>query len=184
MTTMTWRPDRMLAMLCLVGGAAACTEDLPPGLGDRIPESEFQVIHAGGSAFQVDERIALSDLRGKPLFLDFWASWCGPCRGQHEYLAGLKEEYGEQIQILGILTEDTRANGLAWLEREGAHFPVVLEPGKTLTEEFWVSGLPRLALLTPDGRLSWDQLGFGTGFEDSITVRLETMLGSAAGPAR
>jgi cytochrome c biogenesis protein CcmG/thiol:disulfide interchange protein DsbE len=156
---------------------ASCKPDLPPGLGDRIADSEVEVVDGTGSAFDPGERIRLSDLEGKPVVLNFWASWCGPCKAQHAYLADLKARYGDRIEVLGILYEDQPGNARDWLQRNGAHFPTVQETEGTLRDEFWVNGIPRLILLTPDRRLSWDQMGAGDWGRDSLELRLDQMIG-------
>jgi len=153
--------------------------DLPPGLGDKLPDSRLQVLEAAGSGFEPGAGLALSDFEGKPIVLDFWASWCGNCRQQHQQVAELKELYGDRIEVIGVLFRDSRSNGLRWLEEHGSTYLTVTEEANVLGEEFWLGALPYFALLTPDRRLSWDYLGLSaTGIPDSVTVRLDRMLGS------
>lgn len=172
------RIGALLGVLALV----ACDPDLPPGLGDRITDSALEVVEGSGSEWVIGEHLVLSELEGKPIVLDFWASWCGACTLQHEYVAGLKATYGDQIEVVGVLFDDTPENGRVWLRKRGATYPTVLELGNDLADEFWLRGLPYFALLTPDRRLSWDFLGVATGpnfmHHDSVAVRLEGMLGS------
>lgn len=90
--------------------AAACAPDLPPALGDRVTDSALEVVEASGSEWVIGERLSLSDLEGKPIVLDFWASSCGACALQHEYVAGLEATYGDQIEVVGVLFDDTLEN--------------------------------------------------------------------------
>ena len=160
----------------------ACGPDLPPALGDRVTDSALEVVEGSGSEWVIGKRLALSELEGKPVVLDFWASWCGACALQHQYVAELEATYGERIEVLGVLFDDTPENGRVWLQKQGATYPTVLELGQDLADEFWLRGLPYFVLLTPDRRLSWDFLGVATGpnspNHDSVTARLEAMLGS------
>lgn len=162
-----------LVLLALV--ISACGEDLPPGLGDPIPDVEFEVIDPAGSDWEVGQRIRLREFGRTPVVLDFWASWCVPCRDQHAFVSDLVARYGSRIQAVGILYEDTPANAREWLGTHGATYPTVREVDAELESVFWIRGIPRFVLLDPDRRLSWDMMG-GWG-KDSVIVRLDAMLG-------
>lgn len=159
---------------------AACEPPMPPGLGDRVPNPPLEVVDPADSDWSIGSEIRLSDLAGKPVILDFWASWCAPCRIQHEYVTAIKEQYGDQIVVLGLLTDDSDENGRVWLQREGSSYPTVVDRGRQLADEFWVGGLPRFVLLTPDRRLAWDFMGAPTEINpwstDSVTANIERLL--------
>jgi len=156
--------------------AVGCGRAVPPALGDRIPDAEFEVIFPTGTDWEAGDVVALSDFEGKPVLLDYWASWCFPCREQHAHMKELHARYGDEIQILGVLFEDSPANAEEWLEEMGAVYPTVKERNNTIVDEFWITGLPHFILLTPDRRLSWDQIGAGKVMRDSVTIRLDAML--------
>ena len=155
----------------------ACQPDLPPGLGDRVPDSEFEVVDGTGSVLEQGEQIRLSTLKGKPVILDFWATWCGPCKAQHRYLADLKARYGDRVEVLGVLYRDDGGNLASWLERNETAYPTVLEPEGRLTKTFQVNAIPRLVLLGPDRALAWDMMG--SWGRDSVSIRLDEMLSRA-----
>jgi len=163
------------ALLLALLFASGCDPDLPPGFGDRIPDAELEVVDPTGSDWHVGQRIRLSDLEHQAVILDFWASWCGPCKGQHAFVSELVERYGDDLQAVGILHDDTPENALAWLEAQGASYPTVREVDGTLESTFWLRGIPRFVMLDGDRRLSWDMMGmWGT---DSARVRLDQLLG-------
>lgn len=175
------RMMRATALLAVMP-ASACAPDLPPALGDRVTDSALEVVEGTGSELGIGDRLNLSDFEGKPIVLDFWASWCGACSLQHEYVTQLEATYGDQIEVLGVLFDDTPEKGRVWLRKHGAVYPTVLELQDDLADQFWLRALPYFALLTPDRRLSWDFLGVATGANslnhDSVTAKLDAMLGS------
>ena len=158
----------------------ACQPDLPPGLGDPVPDSEFEVVDGTGSALERGARVRLSTLKGKPVILDFWATWCGPCRAQHAYLVDLKSHYGDRVEVLGVLYQDEGGNLPSWIERNETAYPTVIEPEGRLTKTFQVNAIPRLVLLGPDRTLSWDMMG--AWGRDSVSVRLDEMLARSEAP--
>ncbi len=166
-----------LALLAL--GLAACTVPGPPAVGDRLPDTEWEVVDATGSAWVAEDRLSLSDLEGRPVLLDFWASWCLPCVEQHEQVTEVAERYGDRLAVVGILVDDNPASALDWLEEKGAAYPTVTEVDDALVEAFYVrqAGMPHLALLDTERRLVWHRLGVGAGgLPDEVLGLLDSLV--------
>ena len=158
---------------------AACTPQGPPRVGDRLPNSEFEVIDPTASAWSEGEHIELADLEGRPILLDFWASWCPPCLEQHGHVTEVAERYGAEVAVLGVLVDDSPAAALAWMEEQGAAYPTVREVDDALTEAFFIrqSGMPHLALLAPDRTLLWHRLGASArGLPEDVLAQLDSIL--------
>lgn len=145
----------------------------PPALGDRIRDVEFEIVEPGESGFRVGDRLSLRDFTGKPLILEFWATWCSPCRIQHAFVSDLAKRYGPTVQVLVVIWEDSPAAVRQWISRNESHHPFVRDINGALASIFWVNFLPRLALLDQQQRLSWDT---GAVEDDSVVVRLERMV--------
>ena len=158
---------------------AGCRADAPPQPGDRVPNSTLEVIDPTGSPWAAGETVRLSDLEGRPVLIDFWASWCPPCLEQHGHVSDVAERYGDRIAVLGVLVDDSPANALRWMEEQGASYPTLVEQDDALTDAFWIraTGMPHLALLDGDRRLVWHRLGASaTGLPDDVLARLDEML--------
>jgi len=112
---------------------------------------DFTVYDAEGNAFR------LSDFRGKPVLLNFWASWCGPCTGEMPDLQAAFDTYGETIQfVLVNLTDgfqETVSSASAFLEEQGYTFPVYYDTDMDAARAYGVSAIPATYFIGPDGVL-------------------------------
>ena len=172
-------------MVLTVAGLAACTPDQPPRPGDRIPDSEFEVIDPTASPWSAGDRVSLHDLQGRPVLIDFWASWCPPCREQHDHISKVAEQFGDEIVVLGVLVDDSPDNALRWMEEQGATYPTVREIEDDLTDAFWIraTGLPHIALIDADRRLVWHRLGASAaGIPGDVLTQLDSILAAGRSP--
>ncbi len=166
----------------LLVSVASCTPDGPPTPGDRLPDTELEVIDPTATTWVAGDRITLAELEGRPVLLDFWASWCPPCREQHEHVTEVAERYGDRVGVLGILVDDSPANARRWMEEQGAAYPTVREMDDRLAEAFQIpaTGLPHLALLDAERRLIWHRLGVSaSGIPEEVLARLDSIAGAA-----
>jgi thiol-disulfide isomerase/thioredoxin len=175
---------RSTGMLAVVLGgftvaASGCAPEQPPRPGDRIPDSALEVIDPTATDWSAGDRLRLSDLEGRPVLIDFWASWCPPCLEQHADVSAVAERYGDRIAVLGVLVDDTPANALRWMEEQGAAYPTVQEVDGTLEDAFWIpaTGLPHLALIDQNRRLVWHRLGASAnGIPEEVLAQLDELL--------
>ncbi len=135
----------LLAYLLLSRGESARLVDTPAGGGDASPG-----IHTGDLArdFEAlnleDVRVRLSDLRGQPLVINFWATWCTSCLAEMPALERQRlEREAEGLQILAVNVGDDRDNARAFIEQlELFDFIIALDPDLTVTDAYGVRGLP------------------------------------------
>lgn len=173
-----------LFIAAMASGVAGCTVDQPPLPGERVPDTELEVIDPTASPWAAGDQVSLSDLEGRPVLIDFWASWCPPCLEQHAQITEVAERYGDQIAVLGILVGDSPENALRWMEEQGAAYPTVRETDDDLTEAFWIraTGLPHIILLDSDRKLVWHRLGAsGTGIPEDVLAQLDSILTAKKG---
>ncbi|MBO4557398.1 MAG: AhpC/TSA family protein [Bacteroidales bacterium] len=100
--------------------------------------------------------LALSDFagKGKYVLIDFWASWCGPCRREIPNLVAIDKDYAKKgVQVLGINVWDEKEKGLKAVENLGIKYPVIYVADRSATDTYGVQGIPQIILIGPDGTI-------------------------------
>lgn len=140
-----------------VRGVASCAElpqrvsSDPPGT-DRLPALVLPCLTPGPA-------IDLSTLGGRPVLVNLWASWCGPCREEMPVLQATHEQYGEQVQFLGVNTEDRPEAAAALLDDLGITYPHVADVEGEFLTDLAVPGIPVTVLLDADGLVAQTHVG-------------------------
>jgi thiol-disulfide isomerase/thioredoxin len=103
----------------------------------------------------------LQDYKNRIIWLDFWASWCVPCRHEFPWLARMQEKYQRQgFQVLAVNLDEDAGDMQRFLQRYPANFPVIHDPEGKLAERFQVQGMPMGILIGRDGRVMEKHVGF------------------------
>ncbi|MGH7906376.1 MAG: peroxiredoxin family protein [Candidatus Binataceae bacterium] len=106
--------------------------------------------------------VSLKSLRGKVVFLNVWATWCGPCREEMPSIETLYNEFknNKNFVILAI-SQDTAGESVVkqYVDSNGYHFEVLLDPQNTVGEEYNVSGVPETFIIDRDGRIVAHHMG-------------------------
>lgn len=98
--------------------------------------------------------ITLGGLRGRPAFIDVWASWCVPCREEAPLLARLWREHRREIRFLGIDVEDRRGDARRFVRRFGLGYPSVFDRTASMANRLGFFGLPTAFLVDRQGRIA------------------------------
>ncbi len=121
------------------------------------------------------EDFTLSAHRGHTVLINFWASWCGPCRLEGPALERLYKRFGPQgVVFVGVAVDDTEKGSLRYLEEMGWTFPAGPDSG-SLADQFFVSGIPKTYIVKSDGIISYIQSGVRD--EEFLARKIEEAMG-------
>lgn len=115
-----------------------------PMAGTTVPEFELPLLGGGTMTHE--------DLAGKPVVMNFWASWCTPCREEAPMLEELWQEHSDDILFLGVNTKDNELGARYFVDDYDITYPVVLDPRETLAGDLDVYGLPQTFFIDHEGR--------------------------------
>ena len=105
------------------------------------------------------ETVRLSDLRGKTVLVDFWASWCLPCRAEARDLEAAWKRQGDDVVFLGINIQDSKAEALKFIDEFGITFVNGQDPDGKVSVDYGVWGIPEAFFVSPTGRITYKHVG-------------------------
>lgn len=187
------RNNRQLwILLALLVAVIAVIALLPSGDGaaapDRNPDSEIEaatLVKAGDQApdFTVEmfdgSRVTLADLRGKVVLLNFWATWCPPCREEltHVQTELIDRFAGRPFVFLPVSRGESRETVAAFREKTGYEFPMGLDSTQSVYKRYAANYIPRNFLIDADGRVVSATVGFEKSEFEELIRSVEAALG-------
>lgn len=116
-------------------------------------------------------------LHGRVVYLDFWASWCGPCAQAFPFLNALQMEFGERgLVVVGVNVDETPADALRFLQQIPAAFAVGADPAGTCPRAFGVEAMPSSYLIDRSGVIRYVHFGFRAGDAPDLRRRVDQLL--------
>lgn len=158
----------VLGLLAVLGVGLIRTNEGPITVGSKVPDLTLTTFDGN--------QIALSDLEGQVVVLNFWASWCKPCEQEANELEQAHQLYQDQgVVFLGVDYVDTEPEALAYLEKFNISYPNGPDLGTRISQAFRIRGVPETYLIGRDGRLAAIKIGPYTSFEE-LQMQVETVL--------
>ena len=181
------RTSRALLFGALALLAAACTGDgedcdrLPgvrPGLCITAPDDRGDApTEPGPQLGDEAAELSVADFAGTPVVVNFWGSWCGPCRVEQPELNDVATTFADDVAFLGVNVQDPTANALAYLREFEPPYDSIYDPRGDIAARFGGIGpsvMPSTLLLDADGRVAVRL--FGSTTDTELTVLLDRLL--------
>ncbi|MCK6620502.1 MAG: TlpA family protein disulfide reductase [Calditrichaceae bacterium] len=119
-------------------------------------------------------QIALKDYRGKAVLLDFWASWCGPCKASLPQLQKLEAEY-PGLKVLAVSIDDERKNALEFMKRLNLDLTALYDENKKVAETYRVEAMPSALLIDRQGVVRYTLSGYSEKRLQELKTEIEKL---------
>jgi len=121
--------------------------------------------------------IRLSEHRGEVILLNFWASWCGPCRQEMPQLDALQQRYGKLgFNVVGVNVDKDSALANKLLKDIPVTFPVLLDDSGNVSASYNVSAMPTTVLIDRDGNMRYLHKGYKPGYENDYEQQIKELI--------
>ncbi len=142
-------------------------------VGDTAPSCAAPALDDGRT-------IRVADYKGKVVYLDFWASWCPPCRESFPFMNELQREFGDKgLQIIAVSVDKVPDDARRFLARYPAQFTAVLDSTWTCPSSYLLQGMPTTYIIDRSGVIRVVQIGFREGDKTGIRRQLLELLNEA-----
>jgi len=153
---------RSLAALLLAGALATA---------QATPAPDFTLRTLEGPAMRLAEQ------RGQVVLVNFWASWCAPCKLEMPHLNRLADKYRDTgVVLLAVNVDDDPKKAEAEARKLGIRFPVLLDTAKAASKAYQLQAMPTTVLVDRDGRMRHVHLGYRPGFEQTYDEQLRALV--------
>ena len=155
----------ILAAMMLGSSFARATESGEPAPAFTLPTAK-------------GDAVALDKLRGKVVYVDFWASWCGPCRRSFPWMTEMQQKYGPRgFTVVAINVDKKRADAERFLAQNPAGFTVVYDEAGATPSAYAVKGMPSSYLVDVRGNVTFVERGFLDEHKAELEQRIAALVG-------
>lgn len=154
------------AALSIAAGGSVASPELA---GESAPD--FVLKSASG------ENLRLSEYRGEVVMINFWATWCGPCRQEMPLLDQLYSRYQKVgFSLLGVNIDDDSRRALQMVNELGVSFPVLFDEQKEVSKLYAVDSMPVTVLVDREGKIRHVHHGYKPGYEENYLTEIRALL--------
>jgi peroxiredoxin len=155
--------------LTVAAGMAAVWSASAGEIGKTAPAFEL--------ASRDGDRVALADLEGEVVMVNFWATWCGPCREEMPHLEALYQRYsGLGFTLLGVNVEEDASGADAYLAETPVSFPILFDPENEVSALYDVIAMPSTVIIDRSGNVRYVHHGYESGYESEYQSQIRALL--------
>jgi thiol-disulfide isomerase/thioredoxin len=135
------------------------------------PAPQFQLTSSSGKPLR------LIDLKGRIVLVNFWASWCGPCRKEMPLLEQLNRQYRSKgVTLVGVDVEPDSTAAIDWLKGTPVSFPILFDVDSKVSKLYQVEGMPNTVILDRQGNVRYIHRGYSTGAENEYLDQIRALI--------
>lgn len=158
-------------LLLATPGAVLAAGLTPAKDAQPVPLAEVQLVGIDGT------KSALTNYKGKVVLVDFWASWCGPCRESFPWMNSIQQQYQSQgLEVIAINLDEEPELAHAFLQQVPAQFRVLLDTEAQLPDAFGLIGMPSSYLIDRSGLIRAQHIGFHASQVADYEQSIKTLL--------
>jgi len=151
--------------------AALCATLITPALAGTSPAPEFSLPSRNGDS------VSLLELKGQVVMLNFWASWCGPCRQEMPLLDQMHRRYSSLgFTLLGVNVEASTQDAERWLAQTPVSFPVLFDTDSKVSKLYDVNAMPSTVFIDRQGNVRYLHRGYKPGDESEYLNQIRALL--------
>jgi peroxiredoxin len=160
-----------LGATALFGSLLGAASQARAAVAASTPAPDFTLRSAEGG------NLRLAELRGRVVLVNFWATWCGPCKVEMPHLNRIYEKYRSAgFVLLGINIDEDPKQALALATRMGLRFPVLLDTDKSVSRRYALDSMPATVLIDRDGTVRHVHRGYRDGVEATYEAQIRALV--------
>jgi len=154
--------------LALIGLSSHAVE-----VGEIAPATPVNILEGTASG----QAASIADYKGQLVYLDFWASWCGPCRVSLPILNEIRKEYASKgFEVVAVNVDENLDDALKFLNKYPVDYPILLDPKGQMPKAYQIPGMPTAFLLDREGTVIYKHVGFKKKDREKIISLIEKNL--------
>jgi peroxiredoxin len=161
---------RTIALSALIGLGLAQASSVDP-LRNGAPAPAFELASNAGKS------VRIADYRGQVVLLNFWASWCGPCRKEMPILEQMHKQYKSKgFTMVGVNVEPDSSEALGFLKATPVSFPILFDKDSKVSKLYAVRGMPNTVILDRKGNVRYVHRGYKPGEENEYLNQIRALI--------